>query len=297
MNHLSPTVQATNASCEIVFCIVRFPCPDNVVCGGSLIAYNKVLTAAHCQLDPSKTSLRIGATKKGGGSRYDIVRSFDHELYHRGKTGTPVNDVKIVEFYNEDRTLAEHVVQLNTDPATPFDKLTVNVSGYGHTRSGGTAADRLLTVAVPVVPSAQCQRTYLDASKEINLCAGKQGSDSCQGDSGGPLWMRAKYGNKTKIVLLGVVSYGYGCAEANNPGVYSRVSYFNPWIQRILDEPPTPFTPPKDPIPWKQIAFAGAGIGFAGVIVALSCCVLVRRKTIKEQMAQGLDPMKPAPLK
>merc|ERR1712243_316649 len=56
------------------------------------------------------------------------------------------------------------------------------------------------------------------------ICAGldQGGKDSCQGDSGGPFMC----GNQ----LSGVVSWGYGCAEAGYPGVYTQTSYFIDWI-------------------------------------------------------------------
>merc|ERR1712037_70331 len=60
------------------------------------------------------------------------------------------------------------------------------------------------------------------------ICAGLErgGKDSCQGDSGGPFMC----GNE----LTGVVSWGYGCAEAGYPGVYTQVSYFISWLNNNM---------------------------------------------------------------
>ena len=54
------------------------------------------------------------------------------------------------------------------------------------------------------------------------ICAGEEGKDSCQGDSGGPLVCDGKH--------CGIVSWGYGCALADYPGVYTQTSYFAEWI-------------------------------------------------------------------
>lgn len=62
------------------------------------------------------------------------------------------------------------------------------------------------------------------------ICAGIGNSDACQGDSGGPLVIRRVPGEP---VQAGIVSWGMGCARAESPGVYMRVSAFAPWISSV----------------------------------------------------------------
>ena len=54
------------------------------------------------------------------------------------------------------------------------------------------------------------------------------GKDTCQGDSGGGLYSYDS--NIQRYVVVGITSYGYGCAEAGYPGIYTRISYFYNWI-------------------------------------------------------------------
>lgn len=70
-----------------------------------------------------------------------------------------------------------------------------------------------------------------DFTSAKQICAGtaQYNKDSCQGDSGGPLM----YEVNGQWIVSGVVSYGDECAKLYRPGVYARVSYYLPWIQRI----------------------------------------------------------------
>lgn len=125
-----------------------------------------------------------------------------------------------------------------------YDKLYCFVTGvleiiknytfYFDTNSSNYFFIFCIQVSVPIVSNDRCKNMFLRAGRhefipEIFLCAGHEngGQDSCQGDSGGPLQVRGKDG---RYFLAGIISWGIGCAEANLPGVCTRVSKFVPWI-------------------------------------------------------------------
>ncbi|XP_023218223.1 trypsin-1-like [Centruroides sculpturatus] len=103
-------------------------------------------------------------------------------------------------------------------------------SGWGSTREDGYSTDELRAVEVPIIGLSQCRSMYgRGAIADSMLCAGysQGGKDSCQGDSGGPLIQRK--GGKAELV--GIVSWGIGCARPNKPGVYTRLSSYLKWIE------------------------------------------------------------------
>jgi len=93
-------------------------------------------------------------------------------------------------------------------------------------------------VDLPIINNTMCESMYRDAGyvehiPEIFICAGYAvgGKDSCEGDSGGPMVVQREDG---RFMLSGVISWGIGCAEKNQPGVYTRISEFKDWINQIL---------------------------------------------------------------
>ena len=92
-------------------------------------------------------------------------------------------------------------------------------------------------VSVPLIPNENCTtpHTAYDTSLITSnmICAGylEGGKDSCQGDSGGPLMVP----NNESAVVYGIVSFGYGCAQPDAPGVYSRVANYINWIQSNMN--------------------------------------------------------------
>lgn len=114
--------------------------------------------------------------------------------------------------------------------------------------------DSLLQAEVRIIGNDQCNRDYsrLDIGwlqiDERFLCASDPNgkSDACQGDSGGPLMWSQQTGPKAnansliggsseKWYQLGLVAFGHGCANAQFPGVYTRISYYIPWILKIVN--------------------------------------------------------------
>lgn len=83
-----------------------------------------------------------------------------------------------------------------------------------------------MSVEVPIISRAVCSRNY-GSQNLLNgmLCAGYMngGRDACTGDSGGPLVCNNK--------LVGLVSFGIGCAMSGYPGVYVDVAYYVDWIR------------------------------------------------------------------
>ena len=111
----------------------------------------------------------------------------------------------------------------------------LEVTGWGAMSEGGEGSRMLQKVEVPHVDTAVCdaEESYKGKITAGMLCAGyaKGAKDACQGDSGGPLvWHKAGAGN----FLVGVVSWGEGCARESKYGVYTRVTAYADWIDQTM---------------------------------------------------------------
>jgi len=202
------------------------------LCGGTLISSTHVITAAHClsAFSASHIEVLLGehnvADKESNRVKVnEIIKHPDYEPY----TDTDVDHdyailrlAKPVSFTKKVRPAC-----LPDDLTSTYEGTVATVTGWGHLRKNGSSPDVLQEVDVKVMTNAKCESDHSkgDITKNM-LCASAPGKDSCQGDSGGPL-IAPENGRKT---LIGIVSWGRGCAKRRRPGVFARVTEQMDWI-------------------------------------------------------------------
>jgi secreted trypsin-like serine protease len=198
-------------------------------CGGSVIATDVVLTAAHCVedvTDPEELVVFSGSVDLESDAIVETSVAAVHVAEDYNDPIAMANDWALVKL---DEPLDVDPIPLNTDPEAELE--TLETAGWGDT--GEEFPTLAHWVEVPFVSDADCEAAYPDEiDAQTMLCAGdleNGGVDSCQGDSGGPIMA-----DNEGLMLVGIVSWGYGCAEAGNPGVYAEVADFNDAIDEVL---------------------------------------------------------------
>ncbi|CAG7836812.1 unnamed protein product [Allacma fusca] len=207
-------------------------------CGGSIINENYIITAAHCAtLSPSQYFIVAGEhdlfVRDVTEQTVKVEKITNHPDYSSSSNHNDISIFKITPPLN----LTEAVQPANLAPAG-FEANTgiLRAVGWGDLTENGDSPDRLREVIVPYVTDALCRLEYglINYIYASMICAGESGKDACQGDSGGPLEHVITVGDTTVTTLVGLTSFGLGCARPRFPGVYTEVSYFQDFISATI---------------------------------------------------------------
>merc|ERR1712176_575444 len=201
-------------------------------CGATIVSSGYGICASHCYYSANSVTAVGGAhnIKRSESSQQKIVLSkfTKHPSYN---SKTMANDIAVLKF-SKSFNLNSYVKAINMPRSHSSGWLNagsrVRVCGWGNTSTGIIAnyPSELNCVNVNIISNSDCNKrnSYNGAILDGMYCAGVSGGgkDACQGDSGGP----TTYQNQ----VIGATSWGYGCAQANYPGVYSDVAYYRNWI-------------------------------------------------------------------
>ncbi|XP_055336039.1 serine protease hepsin-like isoform X2 [Paramacrobiotus metropolitanus] len=217
-------------------------------CGGSLIGPGWVATAGHCcsqygQRFPLQDyRLRFGyqnCKDKTDGQTMLVDQMFVHPRFTESSTGANY-DYCLLKL-KQTVTFGPKIqpVCLPRPLTMPVAGTACVATGCGNTvawkgtQSGNvTIPDKLQVVNLNTVASSECVKAFHMLTPEMN-CAFQSNKDTCQGDSGGPLVCKGPDFSTTQYQLVGITSYGFGCASGL-PGVFADVPRLMPFLIKVL---------------------------------------------------------------
>ncbi|NQZ11801.1 MAG: trypsin-like serine protease [Algicola sp.] len=209
-------------------------------CGGTIIAKNWVVTAAHCLwgISPGRITVVAGKTHRSEFSNgLDVIEVHKYPGFYDTKNGKDIGLLKLgrdLDLSNPGIKAIGYATSNDAGAGLTEPGRLATLTGWGRLNYPGNYAEQLQSVNMHLASLEDALAIFkshygIHTLTPDQLPAWENGKSACHGDSGGPLVVP----KGDSVILAGVVSWGKDCADIA-PSMFARVSSFSSWIQGIV---------------------------------------------------------------